>query len=68
MLKVHLDELGSHTWDAIDGCRTVGEIADIVTRKTGEDGPQMYERCSRFIRTLANAGAVSLAPPAGPAE
>jgi hypothetical protein len=64
-LKIHLDELGSRTWDAIDGRRAIGEIAVIVHTGSEEKQGPMYERCARFIRMLANAGAVSLLPPRG---
>jgi hypothetical protein len=60
-LKVHLDELGSLTWSAIDGRRTVAEITLHVNRD--EPADDMYDRCSRFIRSLSNAGAVRLDPP-----
>ena len=62
-LKVHLDERGSMTWDAIDGKRTVGEISLFVARDDPEEGDAMYDRCSRFIRSLTNAGAIHLDPP-----
>ncbi len=66
-LKVHLDEMGSRTWSAIDGRRTVGQIAEAVGRLDGIDPDDgMYDRCSRFIRSLSNAGAVHLDPPADP--
>ncbi len=65
-LKIHLDEMGSRTWVAIDGRRTVGQIAQIVGRQDGDPGDGMYERCSRFIRTLSNAGAIHLDPPVDP--
>jgi len=62
-LKVHLDELGSLTWNAIDGRRTVAEITLHVSRDRDEPGEEMYDRCARFIRSLSNAGAVHLDPP-----
>ena len=63
VLKIHLDELGLITWEAIDGRRNVGQIAELVSESSGEDLPSMYDRCSRFIRQLAEAGAVKLSPP-----
>ena len=64
-IKVHLDELGTLTWKAIDGARTIGEISEIVGRDSDDPGESMYERCSSFIRSLSNAGAVHLDPPRG---
>jgi len=65
-LKIHLDEMGSRTWVTIDGRRTVGQIAQIVGRQGEDTGKEMYERCSRFMRTLSNAGAIHLDPPVDP--
>ena len=65
-LKVHLDELGSRAWNAIDGRRTVGEISRIMGRDFGDTDDVMYDRCSRFIRYLSNAGTIHLEPPADP--
>jgi hypothetical protein len=62
-VRIHLDGLGWGTWNAMDGRRTVGEIARIVSSSSGEDATSMYERCSRFVRTLVDAGAVGLSPP-----
>jgi len=63
ILRVHLDPIGSLTWESIDGRRTVGDIAEHV-RDRSEDGLEdAYERCARFMRSLADAGAVRLDPP-----
>lgn len=63
VLKIHLDELGRMTWEAIDGKRSIGDIADHVQydSPTALDGH--YERCSRFMKMLSNAGAVELKRP-----
>lgn len=50
--KVRLDEIGSTTWRAIDGVRTVGEIADMLRQSFGDRVEPPYERCSRFINSL----------------
>jgi hypothetical protein len=62
VLKIHLDDMGTRTWEAIDGTRTVADIADVVGSAT--DGPvnSRYERCSIFIKRLMDAGAVHVRP------
>ncbi|MBW2260395.1 MAG: PqqD family protein [Deltaproteobacteria bacterium] len=65
-LKVHLDEMGSRAWNAIDGKRTVGEISRVVGHICGNHDDEVYDRCSRFIRSLSNAGTIHLDPPADP--
>ena len=63
VLKIHLDELGARTWNAIDGSRSIAEIADTVQQDCDEDLDQRYERCSRFLNMLTKAGAVGLHAP-----
>jgi len=58
--KVRLDEIGSSTWRAIDGARTVGEIADLLYENFGDNIEPRYERCSRFIYSLHQGKMVTL--------
>lgn len=58
--RVRLDEIGSSTWQAIDGERTVGEIADLLYESFGERVEPRYERCSRFIHSLHQGKMVTL--------
>lgn len=50
--RVQLDEIGSVTWEAIDGRRTVGQISDLLHDRFGDRVEPRYERCSRFIEQL----------------
>lgn len=63
ILKVHLDELGSRTWDSIDGSRTIAQIAHLIGSTPDGFDRSMYERCSMFLKTLDDAGAIRLAAP-----
>ena len=69
--RVRLDEIGSSTWKAIDGERTVGDIADLLYERFGERVEPRYERCSRFIHSLHQGKMVTLgdeSPPEPPKE
>jgi hypothetical protein len=61
--RVKLDDLGTATWAAIDGERTVGQIADFLYERFGEEVEPRYERCARFIHSLAQGAMVELRPP-----
>ena len=67
--KVRLDEIGTATWEAIDGARTVGEIADLLGERFGGRVDPKIERCARFIRSLERGAMVAVEPrtPAGEA-
>lgn len=60
--RVQLDDIGTATWDAIDGARTVGQIADVLGEKFGARVEPRYERCARFIQSLHKGAMVTLAP------
>jgi hypothetical protein len=61
--RVHLDEIGTVTWEAIDGRRTVGEISDLLHERFGDRVEPRYERCSRFIEQLHRGDMVDLSRP-----
>jgi len=61
--KVRLDDLGTATWRAIDGKRSVGQIADILYEEFGERIEPRYERMSMFIDSLAKGKMVTFEPP-----
>jgi hypothetical protein len=60
--KVRLDDLGSATWRAIDGRRTVGQIADLLYEQFGERIEPRYERMSMFIDSLAKGAMITFEP------
>ena len=50
-IKANLDELGSATWELIDGTRTATDIANLLKKKFG-DVEQIYERVGLFLQQL----------------
>jgi hypothetical protein len=61
--KVRLDELGTATWHAIDGKRSVAQIADLLAERFGEQIEPRYDRMSQFIDSLARSSMVTLDQP-----
>ena len=51
-VKIHLDEIGSGTWDCIDGKKNVREIGEIVKEKFGEAIEPCYDRLGIFMTKL----------------
>lgn len=52
---IHLDERGSYIFQQIDGVRTVGELAELMKARFGED-PALYNRLVQYMRVLHNNG------------
>jgi hypothetical protein len=61
--RVQLDDVGTCVWNAIDGARTVGEIAELLFAEFGERVEPRHERCSRFIHSLHQGAMVALVAP-----
>ena len=51
-ISIHLDELGSAVWMAIDGKRSVGEICTDLTERLGEKIYPAEERVVKFMTGL----------------
>ncbi len=49
---IHLDDLGSFIWTAVDGKRTVFEIAESVKEAFGEKAEPLYERIVKYFEIL----------------
>lgn len=49
---IHLDKIGTTVWQAIDGQRTVGDIAHLVRETFGEDFKQPEQRVSYFLTLM----------------
>ncbi len=49
---IHLDELGSAAWLAVDGRRTILEIAAFL-RRNGSEPAQAEQRLAKFFAVLA---------------
>ena len=50
-INANLDELGSATWELIDGNRTATEIANILNKKIG-NVEQLHQRVGLFLQKL----------------
>ncbi len=50
--KIRLDEIGSAFWLRCDGQRSIQAIAELQKREFGDAVEPLYERISRFLRTL----------------
>jgi hypothetical protein len=51
-VKIFLDEIGTRSWDLIDGSRTVAEIGETLEREMGEKVNPVYERLAEFMVIL----------------
>lgn len=60
-IKIKLDELGTATWLAIDGKRTVKEICEYLDHKYGERIHPVEERTTKFLTTLYEQRYISFA-------
>jgi Coenzyme PQQ synthesis protein D (PqqD) len=56
--RVRLDDKGSFIWLAMDGARTVGELAGLARDRFGEAGEPHEERCGFFVQQLVKGGFV----------
>ena len=50
--KIKLDELGSETWKAIDGVRSVNNICEYLRNQREEPIEDLEDRVSKFISML----------------
>ncbi|MPM87148.1 hypothetical protein SDC9_134242 [bioreactor metagenome] len=51
-IRANLDEIGTVTWELIDGKRKVYEIADILKERFQDKINPAYERLSLFIQKM----------------
>lgn len=58
---IELDELGSVTWQLIDGKNTVYDIAQKLTEKFGEKCQPINERLIMYLRYLNRKGWIRFA-------
>ena len=54
--RVRLDDKGSCIWLAMDGARTVGELAGLAREQYGGAGEPHEERCGIFVQELIKGG------------
>ena len=49
---IHLEEMGSFLWPLFDGEKTIYEIGELVKEHFGEKSEPLYERLTKYIKTL----------------
>lgn len=52
--KIHLDEVGTTVWNAIDGSLTAVEIGEKIKEELGEKIEPVFERLGLFLAKLKN--------------
>lgn len=52
--RITLEKFGSFIWTRIDGTSSVGEIAQMVSAKFGEEAEPLYQRLVTYFRILKN--------------
>ena len=50
--RLKLDEIGTFSWQRLDGKATVGEVASALRRQFGERAEPCEERVGKFVRLL----------------
>ena len=51
---IALDAFGSFVWKKIDGVRTVGDIADEMKARFGDQAEPVYNRLVQYMKILQN--------------
>lgn len=51
---IDLDSYGSFLWTRIDGKRTVGELAQEMKARFGQDAEPLYDRLVKYMQILHN--------------
>lgn len=57
--KIKLDEIGSETWKKIDGSKSVGQIAEILSGIFGDKIQPVHDRLTRFFTRMYMEGYIS---------
>ncbi len=53
-VRVHLDRVGTRTWELCDGRRSVHEIGQHLHREFGDEIEPLYERLGLFFKQMEN--------------
>lgn len=61
-VRIKLDEIGSATWQFVDGSRTVGEIGEALQTQFGATVEPIYDRLAIFFKHLERQNLIALAP------
>lgn len=51
---IDLDEYGSFLWTCIDGEKTVGQLAEDMKAKFGQEAEPLYDRLVKYMQILRN--------------
>ncbi len=54
--RIDLEKVGSAVWLNMDGRRTVGQLADMLSTAFGEAVDPVYERTAQYVRMLHHGG------------
>lgn len=52
-VKIHYDELGSKTWQLIDGKNSVERIGELLEKEMGSAAQPVYQRLTEFLLILS---------------
>jgi hypothetical protein len=58
-----LNPVGTRVWELVDGLRSVGDIARMIEAEYEVGWEQAQQDVYDFVKTLAEAGAITLAQP-----
>ncbi len=54
VMRIDLDDMGTHIWNAIDDKRNIDEISKMLKEEFGHKAEPLYERLGKFIVILKN--------------
>ncbi len=57
--RIDLDEIGSQVWDALDGRRTVRQVAELLDEQHGADFDPDRSRLVLYLRTMHGRGHIT---------
>lgn len=57
---IHLDEMGSFIWKAIDGEKNIFEIGPEFKEKFGDKADPLYERLAKYFQILKSYNFITL--------
>jgi len=66
--RIELDEIGSAVWQAMDGKRTVQEIASILQDRFGDGIEPVYDRLGIFLSSMLDGDMIRFAETEGETE
>ena len=52
-VKISFDEIGSKSWDLMDGRRNVEQIGELLEKELGEQVKPVYQRLTEFVVILS---------------